>query len=703
MPGLTHVHLLPTFDIATINEDKTTWDQPDPAVLETYAGDSELQQEAVEATANLDAFNWGYDPFHYTTPEGSYSTNPDGSTRVVEYREMVQSLNETGLRVVMDVVYNHTNASGQADNSVLDQIVPGYYHRLSSDGAVETSTCCANTATEHEMMERLMVDSIVTWATEYKVDGFRFDLMGHHSLENMLEVRAALDALTVAEHGVDGSAIYIYGEGWNFGEVADNARFVQATQMNMGGTGIGTFSDRLRDAVRGGGPFDGGTSRITNQGFINGLVYDPNAQAYPTAVAEDEMLLSADQIRVGLAGNLAGFEFIDRNGNLVAGADVDYNGSPSGYTEDPQENIVYISAHDNETLFDISQYKHPMDTSTQDRARAQNIGLDITALAQGVNFFHAGADMLRSKSMDRDSFNSGDWFNQLDFTYQDNNWAVGLPVASKNEAEWPVMQPFLADPALDPAPADISATAMHMLEILEIRDSSPLFSLESAVDVQDRVGFHNTGPGQVPGLIVMSLSDLVGDDLDPALEEIVVLFNANDEAQSFVIPASAGREWELHPVQQGSADPVVATSTHDLASGAFTVPARTTAVFVTDITAPVVDTSLTFVRGGKKSAWFEVGYSCTDASAVVVEADINGLTVSDGETVHLVTINQNGTPRWLRTGNGMLKIWDFEFLMTVICEDASGNTTTETVVPEFRKKKARTPAYRRDIGAFEVT
>jgi hypothetical protein len=242
-----------------------------------------------------------------------------------------------------------------------------------------------------------------------------------------------------------------------------------------------------------------------------------------------------------------------------------------------------------------------------------------------------------------------------------------------------------------------------MQEILEIRESSPLFSLETAADVQDRVAFHNTGPGQIPGLIVMSLSDLVGDDLDPELEEIVVLFNASDDPQDFVIPASAGREWELHPVQQGSADPVVVTSAHDLGTGAFSVPARTTAVFVTDITPPEVDASLDFVRGGKKSAWFEVGYSCTDASAVTVEADINGIPVIDGEEAHLVVINPNGTPRWIRDGSGRLTIWDFDFLMTVTCEDASGNTTTETVEPEFRRKKTRTPAYRREIGAFAVT
>ena len=121
-----------------------------------------------------------------------------------------------------------------------------------------------------------MVDSVVTWATEYKVDGFRFDLMGHHSKANLLAVRAALDALTAREDGVDGKKIYLYGEGWNFGEVADDARFVQATQANMAGTGIGTFNDRLRDAVRGGGPFDE-DPRV--QGFGSGLLYDPNGAA----------------------------------------------------------------------------------------------------------------------------------------------------------------------------------------------------------------------------------------------------------------------------------------------------------------------------------------------------------------------------------------------------------------------------------------
>jgi pullulanase-type alpha-1,6-glucosidase len=681
--GMTHLHLLPTFDIATINEDRAEWQAPDHDVLATYPPDSEQQQAAVTATEDLDGFNWGYDPWHYTTPEGSYSTNPDGSTRVVEYREMVQSINATGLRVVMDVVYNHTNASGQAEKSVLDRIVPGYYHRLNADGVVETSTCCANTATEHAMMEKLMVDSIVTWARDYKVDGFRFDLMGHHSKTNMENVRSALDALTLEDDGVDGSAIYVYGEGWNFGEVADNARFEQATQLRMGETGIGTFNDRLRDAVRGGGPFDEGASLLLNQGFINGAWYDPNEAVVDAGIPEqdqlDELLLSGDQIRVGLAGNLRDYEFVDRAGATVTGADVDYNGSPAGYTEDPQEHIVYVSAHDNQTLFDINQYHNPVATDMADRVRVQNVGVDLTALSQGVPFFHAGVDLLRSKSLDRDSFNSGDWFNKLDFTYQDNNWGVGLPVAGKNESNWDLMRPLLADPALDPGPDDIQAAAAHLQEMLEVRQSSPLFRLQTETDVMERLSFHNTGPDQVPGLIVMGISDMVGDDRDPHLDEVVTLFNASDEPVTFPIAAAAGREFELHPVQQGSADPVVATASFNEATGAFTVPARTTAVFVTDITPPEVDAEARFFRGNARVGWYVIDYTCRDADPeTTLSADINGYPVEAGETVRLI-VHPNRDEA-VRKKN-RLDIFGSEFLLTVTCTDSSGNSTVVESVP----------------------
>ena len=683
--GLSHVHLLPTFDIATINEDKTEWQAPDHAELATYPADSEEQQAQVTLTEDLDGFNWGYDPLHYTTPEGSYSTNPDGPTRVVEFREMVQSLNGTGLRVVLDVVYNHTNAAGQSDKSILDRIVPGYYHRLDDKGAVETSTCCANTATEHQMMQKLMVDSIVTWATDYKVDGFRFDLMGHHSKQNILDVRAALDALTLEADGVDGSAIYIYGEGWNFGEVADDVRFEQATQLNMRDTGIGTFSDRLRDAVRGGGPFDGGEALLLNQGFINGGWYDPNEAVIAAGIDEqtqlDELLLSGDQIRVGLAGNLADYELVNRNGDVVTGKDVDYNGSPTGYTGDPQENIVYVAAHDNQTLFDISQFHNPVATPMADRVRVQNLGIDFTVLAQGVPFLHAGEDMLRSKSLDRDSFNSGDWFNRLDFGYQENTWGAGLPVAGKNADNWSLMQPLLADPNLKPDPEHIAASVTHAQEMLAVRSSSPLFRLTTEAEVMERVEFHNTGPSQIPGLIVMSITDAVGEDLDPVLEDIAVLFNATDEEQVFTIGEFAGRAFDPHWVLGESEDPVVRSATYDKLSGTFTIPARTTAVFTDDVAPPDVLAGAVMERGGPTVAWFTVHFSCSDADPdTTVVADINGVPVEDGQEVRLIH-HPNRTDH-VQKGN-RLDIYGQEFLLTVTCTDSSGNSTTVEVIPDF--------------------
>lgn len=569
--GLTHIHLLPTFDIATIEEDKSQWQLPDFDQLAGLPADSEQQQELIQPTQGKDGFNWGYDPYHYNTPEGSYATDPNGAARILEFRQMVQALNVAGLRVVMDVVYNHTNASGQSEKSVLDKIVPGYYHRLDSSGRVATSTCCQNTASEHNMMRKLMVDSTVLWATAYKIDGFRFDLMGHHLVGDMVAVQEALHSLP------NGQEIYVYGEGWNFGEVADNARGQNATQLNLAGTGIGTFNDRLRDSARGGSPF----GDYLLQGFVNGLYNEPNSEeSRPEGIQKATLLLFADRIRVSLAGNLAAYSFIGYDGNPTLGSEVDYNGEPTGYTQDPQEQIVYVAAHDNETLFDAIQYKAPETATAADRARMQVMGLSLVALAQGVPFFHAGDELLRSKSFDRDSYDSGDWFNRLDFTYQDNGFGSGLPPAGKNRENWPLQQPLLADPALKPSPTDIINTLTAFKELLQIRKSSPLFRLQTAEAVMDRVSFQNTGPDQLPGLIVMSLSDVnQAANLDPNYDLLVVLFNATGRDLSFSDSTFANLPLTLHPIQQNSADTVVKTATFDSTTATFTIPGRTTAVF----------------------------------------------------------------------------------------------------------------------------
>ncbi|HEU4511915.1 MAG TPA: pullulanase-type alpha-1,6-glucosidase [Nocardioidaceae bacterium] len=567
--GLNTVHLLPAFDIATIEERRSA--QKTPACdLDSYPADSDGQQSCVDAIRGEDGFNWGYDPYHYSAPEGSYATDAEGAGRTREFREMVKGLNEAGLQVVMDVVYNHTAASGQAARSVLDRVVPGYYHRLSATGAVERSTCCENTATEHRMMEKLMIDSVLTWAREYKVNGFRFDLMGHHSKQNMVNLREALDGLTVAKDGVDGSRIYVYGEGWNFGEVADGARFEQASQLNLGGTGIGTFSDRLRDAVRGGGPFDEDPRLL--QGFASGLFTDANDAVTDSPEVQKARLLHAqDLIKLGLAGNLADFRFTSSSGEEVVGREVDYNGSPAGYAEDPSETVTYVDAHDNETLFDILTWKLPVDTSMADRVRMNTVALSTTAFSQGVVLWHAGADILRSKSLDRNSYDSGDWFNRVDWTREENTFGSGLPLAADNKSKWDWMRPLLADATLKPGPADMDTAHAAAADLLAIRMSTPLFRLGSAAAIQEKVGF----PEAEPGVIAMHIDDTLGADADPDLSGVLVVFNASPSETTV---ASVGDGWTLHRVQAEGRDGVVKGSS--AADGSVTVPARTTAVFV---------------------------------------------------------------------------------------------------------------------------
>jgi pullulanase-type alpha-1,6-glucosidase len=565
--GTTHVHLLPVFDFATIPERRA--DQKQPACdLAKLPPDSDQQQKCVAAVAAQDGFNWGYDPLHYTTPEGGYAVDPAARTR--EFRQMVAGLNGAGLRTVMDVVYNHTSAAGTDPHSVLDQIVPGYYQRLLEDGTVANSTCCANTAPEHTMMGKLVVDSIVTWAKAYKVDGFRFDLMGHHPKANILAVRAALDRLTVARDGVDGKSIYLYGEGWNFGEIANDARFVQATQANMAGTGIGTFNDRLRDAVRGGGPFDG-NPRI--QGFGSGLFTDPNGDPANGTAAEQKarLLHYQDLIKVGLSGNLASYEFTGTAGKPVTGAKVDYNGSPAGYNAAPGEAITYVDAHDNEILYDALAYKLPPGTSATDRARMQSVALATAVLGQGVGFVTAGSERLRSKSLDRNSFNSGDWFNQISWDCATGNgFGRGLPPAADNESKWAYAKPLLADPKLVPGCDAVNLADARFRELLEIRRSSPVFGLTTAAQVRKRLSFPLSGAAETPGVITMQLD---GRGLDRRWKSITVVFNATPAAVSQTVPALKGATIGAHPAQHER-------GTFDRATGTFRVPARTTAVFV---------------------------------------------------------------------------------------------------------------------------
>jgi pullulanase-type alpha-1,6-glucosidase len=373
---------------------------------------------------------------------------------------MVQALHKAGLRVGMDVVYNHTFIAGQNEKSVLDRVVPGYYHRLNAKGAIERSTCCDNTATENLMMGKLMVDSVALWAKQYKIDSFRFDLMGHQPRAAMEQIQARV-----------GKHIHLIGEGWNFGEVADGARFVQASQLSLNGSGIGTFSDRARDAVRGGGAGDSGAQLITQQGYINGLVYDANEQAGQRPPAD--LLHAADMVKVGLAGTIRSYPLTTADGRTIALQDIVYGGNqPAGYASEPGEAVNYVENHDNQTLYDINAFKLPQATTARERAQVQMLGAAINAFSQGVAYFHAGFDILRSKSLDRNSFESGDWFNRLDWSYQDNYYGTGLPPAADNGKDYALIKPLLRNANIKPAPADIAYARDTFRDLLAIRSSS---------------------------------------------------------------------------------------------------------------------------------------------------------------------------------------------------------------------------------------
>ena len=574
--GVTHFHVLPTFDVRSINEDPDQQVNLENAIYELCRIDDSSEElcpgdvfdrtqileklmgldpttdearKVIEAIKDIDGFNWGYDPVLFNVPEGSYASDPQGTARIQEIRRMFQALHEMGLRVVMDVVYNHTSDEGaDGDFSVFDRIVPGYYYRRHPiTGSIERASCCSDTAAEKVMMAKFIEDSTVFWASNYKVDGFRFDWMSLHPTSVMQDTLAAVQA-------VDPDT-YIYGEGWGPGSGSAPDSFELSTQANMAGTGIGTFNDRMRDPVR--------NLHISSGGDLT-------------------------RIRAGLTGNLAEYQLVLDSGVTVEA------GSQGAYTADPQESINYASVHDGMTLWDhINQggvLPDGAETTTTNRVRMSVQAQSLVLLSQGVPFVHMGGELLRSKSLSHNSYNSGDWYNYVDFTKQSNNWNQGLPLEGPSDD---AVREAVGDENAQPTGEQIDHASTRFNEFLQISTSSPLFSLESAAQVVDRVGFHNIGKTAVPNLIVMSLDDGVGEvtnsdgepraDLDPNVDAIVVVFNGSTEEQSISVRTASG--FALHSVQQSSSDSVVqgagfSEAAMDEDGGTFTVPALTTAVFV---------------------------------------------------------------------------------------------------------------------------
>ncbi|MEZ5465779.1 MAG: alpha-1,6-glucosidase domain-containing protein [Lysobacteraceae bacterium] len=560
--GITDLHLMPVFDIASIPEAGCVT----PVIPQ--GEDPEAVQAAIAEVAGRDCYNWGYDPLHYGAPEGSYASDAlHGEVRVRELRAAIQALHGIGLRVGMDVVYNHTPASGQALHSVLDRIVPGYYQRLSPTGEVERSTCCANTATERRMMAKLMIDTAERWVRDYRIDAFRFDLMGH-------QPRAAVEQLQTAVDASAGRHIALMGEGWNFGEVQDGARFVQAAQGRLDGSGIGSFNDRARDAVRGGGCCDSGET-LLQPGWSNGLADRDDTDA------REELERRTDWIRAGLAASLRDFTFSGDDGVPRRLDEIDYKGQPAGFVSEPDEVVNYVSNHDNLTLFDNNVFKLPTNSSAMDRAHAQLLAAAVVAFGQGIAYFHSGIELLRSKSLDRNSFDSGDAFNHIDWTLGDNGFGIGLPSANDNTSSWPQMRPLIADPDIKPSAAAIRWMHAAFLDLLRIRASTRLLRLPDADAIRSRLSFPKPLGESPPGVIVERLD---GRGMEGAgFSELLLLFNPAADAATLRLPGFCGMPWRLHPVMASgsAADQRPRTEAHyDRASGQFRIPARSALVYV---------------------------------------------------------------------------------------------------------------------------
>jgi pullulanase len=353
---------------------------------------------------------------------------------------------------------------------------------------------------------------------------------------------------------------------------------VQASQLSLNGSGIATFSDRARDAVRGGGCCDSANDLIQRQGWSNGLHYAPNALAQGRTTPTD-LLRAADMVRVGLAGSIRDFQLTDHRGQRLRLEQIDYVGQPAGYVPEPAEVVNYVENHDNLTLFDVNAFKLPLATSRADRARAQIVAAAVVAFSQGIAYYHAGIEVLRSKSLDRNSYDSGDWFNRLDWTLQDNFFGTGLPPQWDNAASWPQMRPLLANAAIKPTPAEIAWTRDAFLDLLRIRASSTLFRLRTAADVRQRLSFPNTGPGQVPTVLVGHID---GNGYPGAgFREVLYFINADIAARTLAVPEHGGKAWTLHPAQArkdaGDTRPLREARVE---GDRFTIPARSAVVYV---------------------------------------------------------------------------------------------------------------------------
>ena len=533
----------------------------------------------MSAVAGADAYSWGRDPWHWMAPEGSYARegHQDGGARVREVRAMVGALHGMGVQVLVDQVFGRVAAWGQERGSVLDRVVPGYYHRVDEAGAVvESGGWRGGVDTGRAMGERLMIDACVAWVRDYRVDGLRLDLMGCHGVETMARLRRALDE--VCEDAV-GHRVYLYGQGWDApGACGPDPN--RARQGRLGALGIGALNDRVRDGVNGGGFAQ--VDPRTGQGLGNGELTDPNElESRDQGEVRADLAWRSDLVRLSLAGNVRDMEILASDGRWLRGDEVGYGSSPAAYGDQPADSVAYVSSYEGETLFDRLTYKLPASTPMADRVRMNTVCLAMVALGQSPCLWAGGSELLRSKSLDTCACDSGDHFNAIDWSGRTNGWGRGLPPAEHNFDRWVIQAGLLARPDLTPSPSDIASARAQALDLLRARRSTPLLCLGRTDLVRERVSFPVCGPSAQPGVIIMVVDDGAGEgDIDPALDGVLVVINATPREVTQRLDTQVGRLFTLCDAQAQGADPIVKATRFDPTTGTVTVPARTAAVLI---------------------------------------------------------------------------------------------------------------------------
>ena len=437
--GVNAVHILPSFDYASVDETKLDTPQ----------------------------YNWGYDPKNYNVPEGSYSTDPyNPVTRIKEFKQMVQALHKAGIRVILDVVYNHTF---NIDHSNFQLTYPDMYYRKTADGKYSDGSGCGNeTASEKPLMREFMLESVKYWIDEYHIDGFRFDLMGVHDIETMQQIRAEVNKID--------PSIYIYGEGWSAGSCAypvdKLAMKANAQQLN----GIGAFSDDMRDALR--GPFS-----------------DDHKGALLAGIPGEEVSL-----KFGIVGGIAHPQ--------VDMTKVNYDKKP--WTNNPTEQISYVSCHDDMCLVDrlkasipsLTDKNIPEKERTAELIRIDQLAQTAVFTSQGVPFILSGEEMLRDKKGIHNSYNSPDSINHLDWN---------------NLQRYPQLFAYYKN-------------------LIQLRKNHPAFRLATGDKVRQHLEFLpavNSKDVKQDCLVGFLLKDL--QEID-AWKTIVVIYNFNKEAKEMAIP-----------------------------------------------------------------------------------------------------------------------------------------------------------------------